>query len=121
MKKRKERWRRFLYAWTGILTAVKEETHMKIHLFFAFIAILFAIVFHISKTEWLVLLLTIGMVIGLEMVNTAVERVVDLVTKEFHPLAKAAKDIAAGAVLVFAIISVMIGIIIFLPYLMLQK
>jgi len=54
-------------------------------------------------------------VLALELVNTAVERVVDLVTKEFHPLAKQAKDIAAGAVLLYAILSVVIGCIIFLP------
>ncbi|QPA30114.1 diacylglycerol kinase family protein [Thermaerobacillus caldiproteolyticus] len=106
----------FVYAWTGIVMAIKEESHMKVHLFFAFIAIVAAFIVNISKTEWLILLVTIGMVISLEMVNTALERVVDLTTQELHPLAKAAKDIAAGAVLVGAMISVIIGIIIFLPY-----
>ncbi|MBB5324752.1 undecaprenol kinase [Anoxybacillus tepidamans] len=116
MKKRNERWKRFLYAWSGIVTAAKEETHMKIHLTFAAVAMVFAFVFHISIQEWLVLLLTIGVVISLEMVNTAIERVVDLVTKDVHPLAKAAKDIAAGAVFVAAVMAVAVGLIIFWPY-----
>ena len=62
--------------------------------------------------------MTIGIVICLEIINTAIERVVDLASPYYHPLAKAAKDIAAGAVFVFAVISVIIGAIIFLPYLL---
>ncbi|WP_027407841.1 diacylglycerol kinase family protein [Anoxybacteroides tepidamans] len=116
MSERSKRWKRFLYAWSGIVAAVKEEIHMKIHLAFAALAIVLASTFHITKWEWLVLLLTIGLVISLEMVNTAIERAVDLATKEIHPLAKAAKDIAAGAVFVSAIIAVVIGCIIFIPY-----
>ena len=71
--------------------------------------------FKISRLEFLILLLTIGSVLALELVNTAIERCVDLVTKDYHDLAKNAKDIAAGAVLVMSIFSVFVGIIIFLP------
>ncbi|MBB3906900.1 MULTISPECIES: diacylglycerol kinase family protein [Anoxybacillus] len=117
MKQWRQRWKRFRNAWSGMVAAVREEVHMKIHLMLAAIAIVFAIVFHFTKWEWLILLLTIGAVISLEMVNTAIERTVDLVTKDFHPLAKAAKDIAAGAVLLGAIMAVMIGAILFLPHL----
>ena len=65
--------------------------------------------------EWCILVLVIGMVIALEMVNTALERCVDLVTKDYKELAKNAKDVAAGAVLVMSMFSVVIGILIFLP------
>ena len=71
--------------------------------------------FHISIFEWLVILLTIAMVITLEFINTAIERVVDLVTTDYKELAKSAKDVAAGAVLFMSLFSVIIGIVIFLP------
>jgi undecaprenol kinase len=74
--------------------------------------------FSITKTEWLFILVAIGGMFALELVNTAIERLVDLVTAEYHPLAKQAKDLAAGAVLVYAILSVGIGMVIFLPYLL---
>ena len=71
--------------------------------------------FHISMTEWCICLLLCGLIMALELVNTAVEAVVDLVTEERKPLAKIAKDTAAGAVLIAAIFSAVIGCIIFLP------
>ncbi len=114
-------WKRFvasmLYALNGIRLAVRDERHMRVHLTAACIVIVVATVFRISKMEWLILLLTIGAVISLEMVNSAIERTVDLVTDEYRPLAKEAKDLAAGAVLVFALLSVIVGISIFTPYL----
>lgn len=116
MKKQTDKWKRFLYAWSGIIMAVKEETHMKIHVIAACVVMILAFLFHLSAQEWLILLVVIALVISLEMINTAIERAVDLVTKEFHPLAKAAKDIAAGAVLVAAVIAAIVGAIIFLPY-----
>ena len=72
----------------------------------------------VSIIEWGILVLVISMVLALEMINTAIERCVDLVTKEYKELAKNAKDIAAGAVLVMSMFSVVIGIIIFLPKIM---
>ena len=71
--------------------------------------------FKVSVTEWALLALTIGMVLSLELVNTAIEAVVDLVTEEYHPLAKVAKDTSAAAVFVCAIAAVVVGLIIFLP------
>ncbi|GIP20529.1 hypothetical protein J22TS3_08040 [Paenibacillus sp. J22TS3] len=69
--------------------------------------------FHLSAVKWAILLLTIAVVIAAELINTAVESVVDLTSPEQHPLAKAAKDTAAGAVLVCAIFAVIIGIVLF--------
>lgn len=109
--------RSFSFAMTGIRSAIRTERNMKIHVTFSVLVIGSGAFFEISKTEWLLVFIAIGGMLALELVNTAIERVVDLVTKEFHPLAKQAKDLAAGAVFIFALISVLIGVLIFEPYL----
>lgn len=102
----------------GIVHAFLAERHMQIHFVAATLVVLSAFLLSVSKLEWVVLIIAIGMTISLELVNTAIERVVDLVSERFHPLAKQAKDCAAGAVLVSAIASVIIGCIIFIPHLL---
>lgn len=72
----------------------------------------------ISRTEWCICLLLFGLILALEMVNTAIEAVTDLASEEYHPLAKKAKDTAAGAVLIAAVAAAAIGMIIFLPKLL---
>lgn len=104
------------FALTGILTAVQEERNLKSHLVSAFLASLAGIIFKISAVEWLFLLLAIFLVICLEIVNSAIENVVDLASSyHFSMLAKKAKDMAAGAVLVMSLYAVLTGLIIFLP------
>ena len=103
--------RSFGYAFEGIWTGIKKERNMKIHCLAVILVTAAGIFFGITATEW-----CIGMVVSLELVNTAVEAVVDLVTEEKKPLAKIAKDTAAGAVLFTAIMAVFIGCIIFIPY-----
>ncbi len=88
---------------------------MRIHFMSAFIVIIAGLLTGLAIVEWLIIILAITLVIGAEMVNTAIEYVVDLASPEIHPLAKQAKDVAAGAVLVFAMASVIIGLLIFLP------
>ena len=105
----------FKYAFAGLAELWKKEKNTRIHLFFTIIVIICAFIFKISPTEFCILILTIAAVWSAEAMNSAVDRVVDLVTLEKKPLAKAAKDLAAGSVLLFAIGSVFIGIIIFLP------
>jgi undecaprenol kinase len=107
----------FKMALYGIAHALRHERNMKIHSVAALLVIILAAVLKVSFNDWMILLLLIALVISLELVNTAVERTVDLFTQERHPLAKQAKDTAAGAVLVMVIISVIIGIGIFLKYL----
>ena len=109
--------RRLQAAFSGIFAAFRSETHLKIHAAAACAVIAAGVWLRISRGDWVVLSLTIAAVIALELVNTAIERTVDLVTKEWHPLAKQAKDTAAGAVLVMAMASVIIGILIFTKYL----
>ncbi len=99
----------------GIITAVKSERNLRFHLTFSVLIILLGWILSISVGEWLVIIVVIGGIICAELMNSAIERVVDLVTEEYHPLAKQAKDIAAGAVLMLALTSVVIGIVIFGP------
>ena len=105
----------FDFAWSGILYGVKAERNLKFHLIAAIVVLLAGLSTGLSVIEWSIIVLLIGGMLALEMMNAAIERVVDLVTLENHPLAKHAKDLAAGAVLVYAISSVVIGFIIFVP------
>nr|WP_205003782.1 diacylglycerol kinase family protein [Scopulibacillus daqui] len=105
--------RRLNCAISGIISAFKRERNLHIQSIVAILVIIIAILIHVSYTDFMIILILIGGVISLEMANTAVERTVDLITeKKPHPLAKAAKDIAAGAVLCFSIISAIIGFMI---------
>lgn len=103
------------HALDGIQYTVDHERNFKIEILFALAVSFLSFFLKISMMEWCILVLVIGMVIALEMVNTALERCVDLVTKDYKELAKNAKDVAAGAVLVMSMFSVVIGILIFLP------
>ena len=105
----------FGYAFEGIKQAYLGEQNMRIHFFMASLVIIFGFFLKISYMEWLVCLLLIGLVIMAEFINTAVEYVVDLASPKVHPLAKAAKDSASAGVLMMAIISAAIGLIIFVP------
>lgn len=107
----------FRYAFEGLLAAFKEEPNLKIHLGFGLIVIITGFWFQISKLDWIIIIAMIGLVISVELTNTAIEAVVDYLIKEQHPGAKIAKDISAAAVLVSAITAATVGVIIFLPYL----
>ncbi len=105
----------FKYAFQGIKQAYKGEQNLRIHTFIAILVIVFGFFLKISYVEWLTCLILIGLVIMAEFINTAIEYVVDLASPKIHPLAKAAKDTASAGVLMMAIISAIIGLIIFLP------
>lgn len=106
----------FSYAFQGLVYTIKTQFNFQFHLFAATIVVLFALFLHVSKTEWLILILCIGLVLFAELVNTALEALVDLVSPEYNALAKTTKDTAAAAVLVLAIAAAIVGILIFLPY-----
>lgn len=108
----------FFHAIDGIVYAIKEEHNMLIIIPSAVLAIIAGFTFKISSTEWLFLILVIGLVIGAEMINTAIEAVVDLETLKYNPLAKIAKDTASSATLVFSIVSFIGAIIMFVPKLL---
>ena len=105
----------FKYASEGIKQSYKGEQNLKIHTFIAILVIVFGFFLKISYFEWLVCLLLIGLVLMTEFFNTAIEYVVDLASPRIHPLAKAAKDTASAGVLIMAIISAIIGLLIFVP------
>ena len=109
--------KRFQYACKGLDVAVKTQQNLRIHLFAAVLVIVAGFVFNVTITEWLVILLVIGGVITAELINTAIEFIVDLVSPEYHPLAGKIKDIAAGAVMLTALVALITGLLIFLPYL----
>lgn len=115
MKKEKKLMNSFKYAFEGIFTALKTERNIKIHIIIMILVIIFGIILKINKIEWIICIILFGFVISLELINTSIENTVDLITIEKNQKAKIAKDVAAGAVLIAAIISAIIGLIIFVP------
>ena len=105
----------FKYAFEGIVQAYIGEQNLKIHTVIACLVILFGLILKISYVEWLVCLILIALVLMAEFFNTSIEYLVDLASPEIHPLAKATKDTASAGVLMMAIISAIIGLIIFVP------
>lgn len=108
----------FYFAIVGIGFAIKTQRNMKIHAFALIIVVVAGLWLNLSRIEWPIVLIMVGLVIISEMLNTAIEALVDLETQEYHPLAKTAKDVAAGAVLIASIISILIGVFIFGPKLL---
>lgn len=111
----KKRLLSFKYAGQGIRTLFSTQPNARIHLLILIVVVGMGIVFSISLTEWLILILTFGVVLTAEAFNTALEFLTDLTSPEPHPLAGKAKDVAAGAVLISATMAVIIGLMIFLP------
>jgi diacylglycerol kinase len=108
-------WRSFLFAGQGVWHAVRHQRNMRVHLAAAVAAVVAGLVLKISAVAWACVLLAIGLVLTAEMLNTVVESLVDLYTDEYHPLAKIAKDTAAGAVLVSSLAALAVGLAVFLP------
>ncbi|MGM7635604.1 diacylglycerol kinase family protein [Bacillus sp. Hm123] len=119
--KRTFHWKRLLtshrFALEGIRLAM-DEPNFRFHMAAAVVAIGAGICLSLSNMEWVVVLFLVFGMFVLEIINTAIEKTVDLVTEEYHPLAKQAKDLAAGAVLLYALLSVIVGLILFVPKLM---
>jgi diacylglycerol kinase (ATP) len=107
--------RSFTFAFNGILFMVRTQRNAQVHLFITGIVIVAGVFFGVSLGEWLALVLSIALVLALEAINTALEAVVDLASPQIHPLAKRAKDAAAGAVLIGAIGAAIVGLTVFLP------
>lgn len=111
----KERSASFRYAYHGLVALFRTEHNAWIHGGITIAALLLSLFLQVSKTEWIVLILTITMVWTIEIINTAIEKAMDFITTEKHPQIKLVKDLAAAAVLVSAVAAFIIGIIIFLP------
>jgi diacylglycerol kinase len=108
--------RSFYYAFNGIKVSFVEQRNLKVQIAIAGVTIASGVYFHITLIEWCIILLAIALVIGLEIINTAIENLVDLVTTEWKPLAGKIKDMAAGAVLTASVVSLIVGLIVFKKY-----
>lgn len=110
-------WRSFGYAFAGIFHVLRTQRNFRIHLAVAAIVTALSLYVNLSWTEWSILIVCIILVLFAEMINTALEAVVDLASPNIHPLAKIAKDVTAGAVLVVAIGAALIGLLLIGPHL----
>jgi diacylglycerol kinase (ATP) len=105
----------FRYAFAGLGYLLRTQRNARIHVSISIVIVALGLWLGLSTTQWAIIALTIGVVLVAESFNTVVEVMVDLVTEEYHPLAKIAKDAAAGAVLLIAIVAVVIGLLILGP------
>lgn len=112
----KKRYNSFKFAFKGLNSAIRSEPHMRLHVLSIIGVVVAGFTFGVSRMEWCLLVGCMGLVVTAEVMNTAVETVINLVSPDFNPLAGKAKDLAAGAVLIAAIAAAIVGIIIFLPY-----
>lgn len=103
----------FKYAFRGIVYCINNERNMRIHTVMMLYVLLFSPFFHLSRLQYAVLFLTVSAVVSAEMMNTAAEELSDMSAADYNPLARIAKDVAAGAVLVCAVFSVFVGICLF--------
>lgn len=108
--------RSFKYAFEGMYSAIKTETNWKMGLTEALLVVIAGIYFQVTKTEWMIIVTLIGVVLSAELGNSAVEAIVDSFTPEQHPGAKLAKDFAAGSVVIIVITAGVVGAMIFWPY-----
>lgn len=114
----KKQLRSFAFAWKGIRCCIGKEQNLGFHLIAALVVLMAGFGFGVTKTEWVMIVLCIGAVITVELLNTAIEKLVDLVSPDWDPIAGQVKDIAAAAVLVCATTAAIIGLIIFVPYIL---
>ena len=110
-----KRGRSFVYAWQGIVSLFGNEPNARIHLCVALLVVAAGFFFNISASEWCLVTLCIGGVFMAEAFNTAIEKLCDKVSPQTDSLIKIAKDVAAGAVLLFVFAAVTVGLIVFLP------
>lgn len=116
MNELKKRIKSFGYAFKGIASLIRKEHNAWIHCIAIVVVTLAGFYFGITPTEWCIVTICFGLVLAAEGFNTAIERLVDLVSPEYHPIAGDVKDVAAGAVLICAICASIAGCIVFLPY-----
>lgn len=114
----KKRIHSFKHAWNGLRILIKEEHNARVHIFAAIIIIISGLLLKISNSEWIAIVFAIGIVISLEIVNSAIENIADFVSPEKHERIKTIKDLAAAAVLIGALSALTIGLIIFVPKLL---
>ena len=103
----------FNYAVDGIIYTLKTQRNMRIHFALAVFVLILSLFLNFTRLEFLILFITVTFVIATEMINTAIEKAIDMITEDYHPLAKISKNVAAGAVLVSAINAIVVGYLLF--------
>lgn len=114
----KKRYNSFKFALRGINSAFRSEPHMRLHVLSALAVVIAGFFFNITALEWCLLAGCIGLVFTAEIFNTAIETLTNLVSPQWHDLAGKTKDLSAGAVLAASVTAAIVGLIIFLPYLL---
>lgn len=114
----KERLKSFIHAFNGLRIMILEEHNFRIHIIVAALVVVFGFIVHLSISEWLVLILTITMVVTLEIINSSIENLADIISPEWNTKIKKVKDVCAAAVLIAGLASIVIGALIFIPKIM---
>jgi len=104
------------YSICGFLTSIKEERSLHLYFFCAIFVLILSFILNIRTTDFVFVMIALFLILIVELVNTALENVVDLVTKEYHPLAKKAKDAASAATFMAVLLGILMGFYIFIPY-----
>ena len=121
-KLKKKGFKRFLasikYSLEGLIYAYRYEQSLWIHGIFTIFALSLGIIFQIKLSEWAIVFIALGVILGMELINTAIEAVVDLITLEIHPLAKIAKDCGSAASFIMALVAFVICLFVYGPYFM---
>lgn len=105
----------FRYAASGLIFCVKTQQNFRIHLLVAIIAVMGGLCLHIGQLQWIAITICISTVLAAELMNTAIEKICDHINPSHHPQIKVIKDVAAGAVLVITIMSLVTGLLIIVP------
>ncbi len=120
MTNKKDRWswlKKFGYAFRGLYVSLKEESSLVVHFVIATIVIIMGIILnkYMTSTDWSILVILISIIIGMELLNTAIENVVDIIMFEYNAKAKKIKDVSAAATLILTLASIVVGLVIFIP------
>lgn len=108
----------FEHAFQGLIYVLLTQHNARIHLVMTILVVISGFILKLDALEWAIIIIAIGLVWVTEIINTALEALVDLVTQQYHPLAKTAKDTSAAAVLFASLIAVLLGIVVFTPHLL---
>lgn len=108
--------RSFRFATKGTITVIKEEQNIKIYLFFALVSLVLGLITHLSYVEWAIIVITISVTMGVEIINISLEELLDMISPEYNGKTKIIKDVAAGAALVTTLASIIVAMLIYLPH-----
>lgn len=106
----------FRYAINGIKITIREERNFRIMLIVFFVVLGLGLYFQLDRVDWIIIVLISGIVLVAEVLNTTIENMMDMISPEYHVMAERIKDLSAGAVLITAVFSVIIGLMVFVPY-----